>query len=355
MKKNFLFSTLVTAAIIAACTKTPETVQVGGLQSDGRFPVSISVDVPKTAETKLNGPMASENSTDSALVIIFDKNITEAYGIARTGEPLTLDLTRGHKTAWVFVNFQYENKDFYKNVIKNTDQDAPDATLLGTLKGGDKLEMFANEEIEILSSTETINLSVKRLAAKIQIDKITNNLNSGSPMTIKRIFLCDAYNKLYFTGNDYASQEKSSDMVNVGGQNLSSYPWFTESMNITLNSGQSTDSNFKKTFYCAPNTINEADYLDRFEDPSQVDVFPMLTKLVIEVEFLSDFEPVYYPICLHDYDPQGIVASNHFYHIKELKIKHIGSPTPEKRIQSAMADFSVEVIPWEEHEINQEF
>lgn len=340
--KKILLTIGLSALAATACQKQTDNRSTE-LEESGRVPVSFSIETLGSGATKMNEPSATEDNVDSAFVFVFDGYLLDDFGVWHKGESsLTLNLKKGKtKKAVVIVNPDKESNSLYKGVQSLDDFNALASNILNTEDGGSRFAMSGEKSFNVTGSTTEVCVPISRLAAKVQIDKITNNTESYiGNIDITGIFLTNA-----LASADFFGVEDMFVWVNKMGNQLSEWSWFSnDDCMYTLRHGESTPSTFKEVFYCGPNYTTEDSFASTWCDRH--------TRLVVRANIANG--DYFYPIDLHDYDAKGKVQSNHFYHIKELKIKHIGLDIPEGKIEMGSAGISIEVVDWIEDEITAE-
>lgn len=342
--KKFLFFISLAALAAVGCNKTKHETGAYDLENSGRVPVTFSIENLTKGATKLSGPSTLEDNVDSAIVYVFDGgDLMEDFGILYKGQSdLTLNLKQGSKTAFVIVNPDDDFKYLYHGVQSMDDFNSLRSWMLETEDGATRFAMTGRKDFKVSATPTSVTIPLHRLAAKVQIDKITNML----PPTVGLVSVVGVFLTNAVTSADFVGVQDMDHWINKQGKRISDIEWFGEKdFCTTVYNGQSTPNDFCKCFYCAPNYTTK----DSFDD----EWCERHTRLVVQIEIKNGY--YYYPIDLHEYDEKNMVQSNHFYHIKELILKHPGLSNPEGKIEFGSAGFNIEVEDWVEKEITREY
>ena len=349
MRTKFILLLAAAAFGAAACTKNLDNPSepagaVPGVGETVTLSVSVPLGTPSKAfgapskafgtpsmalgaPTKASGSATEANETalKSVQVFVFNSsNNLEAYQSATTGS-VNLTCTKGAKTIAAVVN------GATLSGIKTLSE------LSGTVSqfsenSAEGLVMYGTTAQTIETNT-SVTLEVARLAAKVVIGKITNNISmtqyQGSPITINAIYLINVAGDAKFTGAYTPSLWLNQSENSASADNL----YYENPSSLTIAHNASDASGHY--FYCYPNPTSE--------DSTASEWSARHTRLVVEATVGG--QTCYYPITL------PVVNANTVYTVSELKITMIGTDSPDVVDAKGSASFTITVAPWNNQDV----
>ena len=346
MKTQFtLLSIAAAACLLAGCNKN---AQLPALQASNDNVIDLSVGVSTGIATKatLEGT-AAENTVSSVQVFVFKRSgsayVFEASGKAEGDSPLHLTVTSGDKSVLALVN---EPADY-------TSEKSHDAILakVTSLKDNSpsSFVMVGETDCKVSATDRSVSVPVDRIAARIRVRKITNELRNGfAGKSVKLL-------RLYLTGAAARSDYKMS----AAGSSLYATRGINSALDLdgTAVSNASEKSAVNALIYnqIGSSVIPESGSYDTpvslYAYPNGGGVRP--THLVAELEI--DGNPYTYPVEI------PLLESNSTYEFSELVIRSIGNPSngddtidpgEDDPISSEEVSFSVEVQGWNVHPVS---
>lgn len=320
MKTKIFLAAVAAAAVLTGCEKKQIPVTAG---DDGGETAELSICIPLGNQTKAAGTVtaADEDKLNSAQVFVFTGNgVLESSKRATTGN-LELVCTRGDKQVAAVVNAPEINdvtsiSEFRDKMTYISDNAAK------------SLLMYGQKWVTVDAASVTATLEVKRFAAKVVIQKITNKMSLAQyksvPITIKGIYLINVVSGLPFSGDSRAAEWSNKQKNETSSDCL----YYEKTSSLSLSYGAS-DSR-EHYFYCYSNPT-ENDNTDTAWSPRH-------TRLVVETIINGDV--FYYPITL------PVVAANTVYTIGELTITRPGTAKPDVIDVAGNAAFTITVAPW---------
>ena len=336
MKKILYCISAAAFTALVSCT----TDYIAELPEPGTetVPVTINVGLPST---KRIGENASDMLLKNYQVLVFtESGKFEAASLLYTNNTqTTLNLVPGVKHIWAVANIP--------SVLADPANEAAFLNLKNEQRFTtyEKISMSAYDTPTITTETQ-INLSLKHIACKVVLDKVTRSFTNEDygaiPLVIKRVYLsnvagdtnyaCSAaptvwYNKQGVVDNGLASAH--ADML------------LNDNINYSI--AQNASYDVVHTFYAFPNPTTTDTYNTSWSARH--------TRLVIECDYNG--RTCYYPITLPKASGEdlGTLERNKVYHISQLTLKRPGSTSPENpgdEVESKVAvTFKVTVSDWE--------
>ena len=318
-------------AVLASCSvdyvSTPESLAGAAVETVLNLSVSDSYQTKATGvnpadEKKINGVQAFVFAEDGAL---------EAYQ-SSLSTSLQIRCTTGPKKLFVFANAP--------SLADVNDQNALNQkmSLLTDNYSGSFVMVSGQKDIDLSSEgANNMNVVVERIAARIEIAKITNAMSSVQHQA-KTFKVLAAYLTNVAANAPYGLGSAPTDYYNKMGYQSSEadalvYDNFSGGMQ--LNYGAS---------------INTSHYLYAYPNPSTDETShgapwsPRCTKLVIKASL--DNVVYYYPVVV-----AVPLAGNHSYKIEEFKITRPGSKDEDTPVTFADCSFTITVSDWSQQNI----
>ena len=344
MNKKILFA----FALLAAVSCNEKIQESHAPAHEGRL-CELSVDVTPdagSASRSLAAYTATKNyemAVNDVQILIFDSAGDLAGFISSasaTGNTITM--AYGHKDVYAVVN----GDDL--SSVKTKTQLLQTSSSLGfsSTDPGVGLTMFGHAEVDVDSPTETVPVTVSRLAARVALVQLTNSLPGAySSVTVNRMFLENVVANQNFAGNEAPSmwwnKEGRSDANPRNEANI-----------INGTTHQATMDEFT---YAQPAslTVDNADYTDFGGNPYLFYAYPnssatdpsgyhsvfaaQKTALVLDVNIGA--RQYYYTVVLDS------LESNKTYTVA-LTFSGLGSDDPGKPVTKAGLTANISVSGW---------
>lgn len=317
-KKLYLFAALAALSLLA-CSRleTPSKAK-----PEGEL-VELTVSVPGASLTKASSD-AGEAAVGKLQVFVFRSDGALEATSSANASSVTMSTTTGSKTVAALVNAPSVSV----TTLSGLEAEVSDLSDNGL----GAFVMYGSEEKEITGDA-SVNVTVTRLVAKIQIQKITNAITqseyASKTMTIDEIFVLNAAGDALYTRASYVPTKwyNFKDPETSGACDALLRETLTGK--TLANSASLTENH---TFYCYANPTAT----DTTEDNTSA----RFTRLVVKASV--DGKTSYYPMSIAD------IEANHKYIITELTITRLGSDDPDTPITTEDATFTVTVADWEE-------
>lgn len=314
MKFRFVIAAVAAAALSGCSEKNSDSPVL----ADGN--VELTLSVPCTA-TKVSGVPSSEDAIKDLQVLVFNsKGMLETYKHGN-GNTMSLTCTAGEKRIAAFVNAGQQNSVGYERELPQLVSDLADNGPGGLVMAGDTSV--------VLTASGSLNLEVRRMAARIGISKIENAMvlpqHKAMKFEVKSLYLVNVPGDRAFFGVSEPSRWYNCSAPQAGSPSF---------LRDDVNGGIVAAGNAyegKHYFYCYPNDVAE--------DSSAAEWCPRKTRLVAEVAL--DDVTYYYPVTLDN------VARNTSYSY-ELRITRPGSSSPDIPVDDAAVGITVVVKGWSE-------
>lgn len=342
MRTKFILLLAAAAFGAAACTKNLDNPSepagvVPGVGETVTLSISVPLGTPSKAlgapskafgaPTKASGSATEANETalKSVQVFVFNSsNNLEAYQSAETGS-VNLTCTKGAKTIAAVVNGATLSgiktlSELSGTVSKFSENSAEGLVMYGTTA-------------QTIETNTSVSLEVARLAAKVVIGKITNNIKmtqyQGSPIAVNAIYLINVAGDAKFTGAYTPSLWLNQSKNSASADNL----YYENPSSLTIAHNASDASGHY--FYCYPNPTES--------DSTDSEWSARHTRLVVEATVGG--QTCYYPITL------PVVNANTVYTVSELIITMIGTDSPDVADAKGSASFTITVAPWNNYAV----
>ena len=309
MKHNFLIAAALVIAA-TACTKKQLNTEADNPQATAELTVSLPQVITRASDEVDGGVNCFQ-------VFVFreDNKLEASSWGEKTSQ--TLNLTKGIKKIAVLTNH-----DRINNV---SDWEGLHSLTIDLSKNAPEALLMFGEVTEELSDDKSIVVDVTRLAARIELQTLTNAIAlepyKSQAMTLKRVFLINVAGERNIAGT------------------LSSWKWYNLGDFFTGACDALLLNSTQKTLSAGVNTLDYAFY----SYPNPGNEHPL--RLVAEIELGS--ESWYYPVTIMN------VEANKRYIVKGLKITRLGVTDPDQDIKFAEGTISIEVKPWTETEIEE--
>lgn len=281
MKKTILIAAF--AAALISCNKEMPVNHSDFFSEDQPSVLTV---IARGSETK-GVQSTDEAKVNSLTVFVFKNNgtIRDAYATSNTPS-LSVSVSYGSRSIWAVVNAEED----LSGILTEAELLAKVSLLANNT--GSKFVMIGSGNKTIDSSSATVQIPVNRLAAKVKIAKITNNLPSaysGKTFTVERVFLANVVGNCLYDCSTPASPvwHATTTLNENGGQK-----------NLIMTTYNTTDGS---SLYCYPNSSS--------------------TKTTVVAEISIGSDKYTYPIQIPS------VNRNTVYQINDLVITRPGNPT----------------------------
>ena len=344
MKKTLLLMAAV-AAMVCSCDKDGDCVpcqKEEEQEQKAALRVSLNLEGdPQTRATNYVTAQAYETAVNDVQIFVFDsKGALATYLDADTKtSDITINTIYGPKTVYAVVNGPDLSGITTQDALEHTAVDLG-ANSTTTSKG---FVMAGSTTCNVSGSTATVTIAVKRLVARVALQKITISLpDSYGSLTVNSVMLinvagnqnleCTAsistwYNKMGRKDGATATQ------IIDGTTNLASHPTLTfMSVGKSVENGGSLAPATPYLFYTYQNNSTS-------EGNGWSNTFSARkTRLVVTATIGGT--KYYYPVSISN--PQRNTA-----HTVELTITGLGSTDPDILVQKGAITATVTVDPWQ--------
>jgi hypothetical protein len=396
-KKVFLFSFVVGLVSLAACQKNAGKDVVRSHEPGS--PVEVKVCITGTPGTRATGVSESfEKKVRSLQVFVFNGDALENHRSVTNSQMALVPATAGERTVWAVVNAP----DIY-SVLQKSDSDPMTLTKLKAhvsrlqdnvyvASGGEDTDpagsnfIMCGSTVQELVDGGQVDISVKRIVARVSIEKISASLkdyrenytiringvylinvplNTSLDLTADPTEWCNmmkldanlSSNALLYDNLSGSDVVVRNNVYLKGGEVISEQEAYVQSSlehgiyelaeGVTLQ----TDNAYRVShvFYPYPNKLGSADA--RYKDESWNTWSPRGTILVIDATMVSDRDEDndgnldeiagYYPIDL------PAIERNKTYTIQDVKITRLPGDKPYRPIETGESKVVIEVHDWE--------
>lgn len=319
MKKVY-FAAAAAAIMTASCnnlsninTETPVSERA-----------KITVNIYGATSTKASAGVSAENESavsDLQLFVFDSSGKIESYQKSQS-RTFSLNVSTGNKDFIALANCpdlgSVATKDELLQTVSRLENN-----------GLAHFEM-AGQKSGSISGKTTVNIEVKRLVAKVSIDRITASFTSPYLASLEFKVL-GIYLTNVVSTNNYAMTAGTFNWLNKLSRDDSSpaAALTQDSINQVITSASPYTASH--TFYCYPNPTSSDSESASWSDRH--------TRLVVEASLGGN--TVYYPVQL------PIIERNKSYSITNLVISKKGSSHPWEDIKTADIEYSITVADWE--------
>lgn len=362
MKKVFI-AVMMAAAAAVSCQEKIDSVN--GTEGEG-CELTVKVGggskaegvVDKADQTIRNVQVLvfAKGATDEASTL--DAAVYETVATPSTGGTYTCETkvscTRGQREVWVIVN---ANEDY---VTGGTVASLKDIKSASTVLKDNKVEgasfvMAGNAALNLTKTQQSVDVNVKRMAAKVVVKTITNNMATPAYQADGRVRITGAYLLSVAGYQVFSNLDVEGTPAPVHAADIDEKYWFGK--NVAEPEGELLTFMFDSpmtlkhtksiedvcTLYAYPNDAEESD----------ADVWSKRASLLVVEAVVGDDnagvkeELCYYPVQL------PAIESNTVYEVS-LSIKHKGSPEPYKPVQFTDVTATVNIVPWDKKQLTPE-
>lgn len=317
MKKHYLIIATAMALAAVSCSRTETSIET--INDEQSYEISIGLDCPLTKATSI---VASNESKISnvQLYVFTSAGALESYDKSSDGNR-TLSVTSGDHEFYALVNAPDVSASDKSSLLAAASALSDNGIANFVMVGSTSANITANANI-------TIN--VKRIVAKVTVDKINRKFVSASQgavsMSIDAIYLTNVAGD-----TDYAVETAPSTWYNKMGYSASAVDALLYDGGINSALADNAAYSTSHSFYPYPNPT-EAN-----KDGGEWS--PRHTKLVIKTTYGEATK--YYPIVL------PILERNKTYTITDLILTRPGSDDEDVPVSAADCTFNITVVDWE--------
>ena len=341
MKKT-LFIMAAIAAMACSCDKNSDCEPCQEAETKATLNVSLDFeDEPQTRATSYVTAQTYETKVNDVQVLVFDSTgALNAYVDADTKTSgISISTTAGSKTVWAVVNGPNLSSITTLSALQSTAVDLGANSTTETTG----FVMAGSTTCTVGSSASTASVAVKRLVARVALQKINNSLPASyGALTVNNVTLINVAGNQNLAGTASISTwynkmgrkdgATATGQIIDGSTYVASHPTLTfKSVGTSVANGASLTPTTPYLFYCYPNstTTDATGWSSSFTARK--------TRLVVAATIGGT--KYYYPVVI------DTPARNTAYTV-ELTITGLGSTDPDKPVQKGSITASVTVEGW---------
>ena len=341
MKKT-LFIMAAIAAMACSCDKNSDCEPCQEAQTKATLNVSLDFeDEPQTRATSYVTAQTYETKVNDVQVLVFDSTgALNAYVDADTKTSgISISTTAGSKTVWAVVNGPNLSSITTLSALQSTAVDLGANSTTETTG----FVMAGSTTCTVGSSAATASVAVKRLVARVALQKINNSLPASyGALTVNNVTLINVVGNQNLAGSAsistwYNKMGRKKDATATGqiidgSTYVAEIPTLTfKSVGTSVANGGSLTPTTPYLFYCYPNSTSTdaTGWSSSFTARK--------TRLVVAATIGGT--KYYYPVVI------DTPARNTAYTV-ELTITGLGSTDPDKPVQKGSITASVTVEGW---------
>ena len=341
MKKT-LFIMAAVAAMACSCDKDADCGPCQEAQTKATLNVSLDFeDEPQTRATSYVTAQTYETKVNDVQVLVFDSTgALNAYVDADTKTSgISISTTAGSKTVWAVVNGPNLSSITTLSALQSTAVDLGANSTTETTG----FVMAGSTTCTVGSSAATASVAVKRLVARVALQKINNSLPASyGALTANNVTLINVVGNQNLAGSAsistwYNKMGRKKDATATGqiidgSTYVAEIPTLTfKSVGTSVANGGSLTPTTPYLFYCYPNSTSTdaTGWSSSFTARK--------TRLVVAATIGGT--KYYYPVVI------DTPARNTAYTV-ELTITGLGSTDPDKPVQKGSITASVTVEGW---------
>ena len=341
MKKT-LFIMAAIAAMACSCDKNADYEPCQEAETKATLNVSLDFeDEPQTRATSYVTAQTYETKVNDVQVLVFDSSgALNAYVDADTKTSgISISTTAGSKTVWAVVNGPNLSSITTLSALQSTAVDLGANSTTETTG----FVMAGSTTCTVGSSAATASVAVKRLVARVALQKINNSLPASyGALTVNNVTLINVAGNQNIAGSASVSTwynkmgrkdgATATGQIIDGSTYVASHPTLTfKSVGTSVANGGSLTPTTPYLFYTFPNptTSDGQGWSSSFTARK--------TRLVVAATIGGT--KYYYPVVI------DTPARNTAYTV-ELTITGLGSTDPDKPVQKGSITASVTVEGW---------
>lgn len=330
MKKTTFFLVAFAALALVSCNKEAD----GSLPCNAGAEAQLCVNLLSTKATVAD--TENEAKIKTLQVFVFNGDNIDVYG-SSTGSSVTVSATQGDRDIYALVNAPAS----LSSITTKSALLAAESTLSQD-NAADGFVMVGSKSVT-LAASNTVEINVDRIAARIKIDKVTRAFTAdglkaleASDVKIIRFYLTDVA--------DNQNYAKSASVTSWLSSSLNDPASILTSSSLVYDKLSSAAAIAQDASYSTPHSLYA------YPNPTSVDgSSAKITRLVVELQINGSFYT--YPILIAG------IQSNRSYEIKELRITRPGNPSDgddlieegeDDPIAGSSATFNIVVNDWEQ-------
>lgn len=324
MKTNITFILAAAIACLMVCVSCDKTETTGFKNRSEATELTIDLKAP-TPGTK-STQIGEESGIHNVQIFVFRSDgQLDAYTSTSAKENIKLACSNGDRTVYALVNAPDASGIKTESEFKSTRSDLKDNSLAQFVMAGSKsITLKGSEQVEI---------SVKRLVARLSIEKIVTD------------FAAPAYKNAEFKITGIYAINVAGDASVVGDGSPSA--WMNQMKYVSSDCDALIYDKVDDAAVTSTSPYTSAHYFYVYPNPTSADASgspftPRYTRLVVETSLNGN--TYYYPISI---GTSGGIVSNNTYTIKTLTITKPGSTDPDIPVSSSDCSFSIVVAEWE--------
>ena len=330
MFKRGLFMAFVAIASLA-CSKENPSEQV----PEGTQMATLEVNVSDGVATRATSVKDSQIGTAAGdiQVLVFNSagNLVGFGENAASSSSISMSVPTGSVKCYAVVN----SSENLKTITKESGLLAKTSYLKNN--SVTKMEMIGSASKTIAAGANSVSISVKRFAAKVQIDKITPAFTApahkAQEFKLTGIYLVNVNGSCPYTLTSTAGSTDYwyNKMKYVSGDcNALISDKFSSPVTLQASADAVTPYVTPHYLYCYPNPVTT--------DSSSSTWSNRYTRLVVETTLGGT--TYYYPVNI------PTPTANTLYQITNMKITGLGSDSPDKLVEKGSLSVSITVTDW---------
>ena len=342
--KKILSLILASSAVVlaASCGKLIQGEEKAVLSSTEPCSFSVGVTVEGAGATRADAftdAQAYEEAVNGVQYLIFGADGLEKYEAVFTKDPKDFTLKSGDKTVYAVAN----GPDL-KSITSESALLSQMFCLSDESRDASKgFQMMGKASVTVGKSTPATTVRVRRVAARITLKSVTNNLSASySALTIERVWLSNvkgdwnsnASGLSLWHNRQGRSDDNEANIIDGSAHKAEVENMTYSAVGQSVAKGTPYQPSSPVMLYCYPNSSTVTpDGWKTWTDEGQ--------RTILVIEASVDGTKCYYPVVLSG------VERNSAYTIYAT-ISNVGSDDPNDPIDKTAAEISVSVDPWED-------
>lgn len=316
----------------------------------------LTINVKSDMSTKASGGYTDaldyERMAKKISVFVYDASgdLVAEETLSSSSSSTSMNILTGKKTVVAVVNLDVPSAN------KQSLSDLENMTInLGSNSIVSGFVMYGKKNCTVTSGSNSVTVTVSRLASRVALRSITNGLASSlGNLTVKYAFLSNVVSEMCLgggepVGKEWINQEgRKDESPRVSSHKIdgtsytASLPSLTASnINSTVANGSSYSPSTPQLMYCYQN------YETAEPDGFHSSFAPQRTVLVVYAGYGGAY--YWYPIVLNS----GTIDPNTAYTV-DLTITGPGSNDPNIPVSKGSVDTSIDIAPWNPGDIYDE-
>lgn len=290
--------------------------------------VCFSVDGMSVLSTRTISSAAEETASDIQIAVYSPSGLLCASGETSGGTvTLSVPVDIGGYSVAALVN---SKQSLASCASMESAAELPSSLTENAASKSGVLAMYGTSLNQTFHTGKTCTVPVTRVPAKVEIDKIVNNIPSNPDFTVKAIYLINVNTSSDVSGKVTTAVWSQKRKYDATEEDVALYTY--DLVNQKITKGQSIDT--PHYFYCYANPTQT--------DTSAPEWSPRYTRLVVEAVYQG--KTTYYPINIVGTD--NMLNPGTGYVITQLTITGPGSDDPDVPVSKLDASFKILVNDW---------